>query len=232
MKLVTVVALVVAAACAAQYRNLYQIDQPVPVSLEHGQYCVGVRLWGKGGVMARFAIGLFDRVTLGMSYSADSLIGNGTPTGSRPRPEFQARLALLEELGYVPDLVLGFESQGYDDCLDGEFVVREKGGYLCVGKTIDVTHTYCALGLSYWDGVNAFLAVNEQLPNRFEVIAEFDPALYDIPGHNWRGGFLNFGLAWSFAERFRFAVALRDILGNRDQTRQNRVIDLSFSERF
>ncbi len=212
---------------------LYQIDQPVPISLGHGEYYAQLRLWGEGGVLARFGVGLFDRLTLGMSYSANRLIGSAEPQLSRQRPELLARVAVLKELGYVPDLVLGFESQGYDYC-DGErFVVKEKGGYLAIGKTIEPSQTYCELGLNWWQGFNGFFAVNQVLPGNLEVVAEYDPGLNDRQAQGrWRGGWLNFGVAWMFFERVRLGFALRDVLGNNDSTRLNRVIDLSFHHRF
>src|SRR5512138_2891737 len=95
---------------------IYNLDQPVPISLAHAEYYVSARLWGSGGIMMRFGLGLFDRVTLGMSYGGNYIIGNATPQFyGRHRPDFQARVAILQEQGYVPNLVLGFENQGYDN---------------------------------------------------------------------------------------------------------------------
>jgi hypothetical protein len=208
---------------------LYHVDQPVPVSLAHAEYYGSVRLWGEGGGMVRFAVGLFDRVTLGMSYSANRLLGSAAPVWARPRPEFQARLALLLEEGYVPDLLLGFESQGYDGC-DGErFQVSEKGPYLCVGKTIGSWRTYAEMGLNYWNGLDCFLVLNQSLPGAVELVLEYDPAFNDKSQQN---GFLNAGVGWTLAERVRVGLALRDILGARDETRLNRVFDVSFVQHF
>lgn len=214
---------------------LYHIDQPVPISLAHGEYYVGIRLWGEGGVLARFGVGLFDRLTMGMSYSVNRLIGADTLELSRPRPEMLARIAILKESGFVPDLTLGFESQGYDYYSGEEdrFAVKEKGGYLAVGKTVEISRTYCQLGLNWWQGFNGFIAVNQLLPGAVELIGEYDPAPNDLPeGKEWRGGWLNFGIAWTFQERMRLGFALRDVLGNNERTRLNRVFNISFQERF
>jgi len=225
-----IVLLVLAAALPAS-AILYNIDQPVPISLAHAEYYADARLWGDGGIMMRFGIGLFDRVTLGMSYGGDSIIGSHRPAFfDRYRPEFQARLAILQEQGYVPNAVLGFESQGYDRCESQEYQVREKGGYLCVGKTVDAIRTHCQLGLSYWKGLDAFAALNMLLPGSVELIGEYDPAFNDTTDRN--RGFLNFGIGWTFAEKVRMVVALRDILGNRDATKLNRILDISLNERF
>lgn len=228
MRIITV--LLAAAGLAAA--GLYHVDQPVPVSLGHGEYYVSARLWGEGGVMARFGIGLLDRITLGMSYSANRLLGADQPQGSRPRPELQARVQVLKEMGYVPDLLLGYESQGYDHCDGSEFEVREKGVYLAAGKTIEASRTYWEVGLNWWNGFNGFVAVNQLLPADFELMLEYDPALNDVRNEGKRPGFLNFGVAWTFSRQLRVGIALRDLMGNREAGQLNRVLDLSFRERF
>lgn len=210
-----------------------QIDTPVPISLAHGEYYVGLRMWGEGGILMRFSVGLFDRLTMGMSYSINRLIANGTPAMSRPRPELMARVAILKEMGYAPDLLLGFESQGYDYYTNNRFTVLEKGAYLAVGKTVDASRTYCELGVNWWQGFSGFLIVNQLLPGGVELILEHDPALNDLPADNrWRGGWLNAGIAWTFQERVRLGVALRDILGNKEETRCNRVFWVSIHDHF
>jgi hypothetical protein len=229
MRILTAVSILIIPAFAL----LYHIDQPVPISLAHGEYYAGIRLWGEGGVLARFGVGLFDRLTMGMSYSANHIIGSQPPELSRPRPELFVRVAVLKELGYVPDLTLGFESQGYDYCQGDEFTVREKGLYLAIGKTIEASRTYAELGANWWQGFNGFLALNQLLPGNMEIIAEYDPALNDLPAPNrWRGGWLNLGIAWTFQERVRLGFSIRDVLSNNDQTRLNRVLDLSINEHF
>jgi len=212
---------------------LYQIDQPVPISLAHGEYYAGMRLWGEGGLLARFGVGLFDRLTMGMSYSANRLIGADKPEFSRPRPEFFVRFAVVKEAGFVPDLVVGFESQGYDYCTGEQFTVKEKGLMLAIGKTIELTRTYVEAGANWWQGFNGFLAVNQMLPGNVEVIAEYDPAMNARTEENsWRGGWLNCGIAWTFQERVRLSFCLRDVLGNNERTRINRIIELSINEHF
>jgi hypothetical protein len=168
-----------------------------------------------------------------MAYSANHIIGSSTPELSRPRPELFVRVAVLREMGYVPDLCLGFDSQGYDYCHNDQFTVREKGVYLAVGKTIEASRTYAELGVNWWQGFNGFLVLNQLLPGNVELIAEYDPALNELtPAARWQGGWLNLGIAWTFQERVRLGVSLRDVLGNKPATRRNRVLDLSINEHF
>ncbi len=225
--------LLVLAACLPASAILYNIDQPVPISLAHAEYYVSARLWGSGGVLMRFGLGLFDRVTLGMSYGGDYIIGDSTPQFyGRHRPDFQARLAILQEQGYMPNLVLGFENQGYDAYVpeSDAYEVKERGGYLCVGKTLDAMRTHCQFGVNYWDGLDGFVALNALLPGNVELIAEYDPALNDKTDAD--RGFLNFGIGWTFADRVRMVVGLRDVLANRSDTKLNRTLDISLNDRF
>lgn len=226
--------LLVLVACLPASAILYNIDQPVPISLAHAEYFFSGRLWGSSGIMMRFGLGLWDRLTLGISYGGDSILGAGTPKFfDRYRPDFQARIAILQEQGYAPNLVLGFESQGYDDCFEQKYQVREKGGYLCAGKTIDVIRTHCQLGVNYWGGFDGFLALNALLPGSVELMLEYDPAFND-PNEERRPhtGFLNFGVGWTIAERVRMVLGLRDILGYKSETRLNRILEISYNERF
>jgi hypothetical protein len=233
------IVLLVLAAVLPASAILYNIDQPVPISLAHAEYYVSARLWGEGGIMMRFGVGLFDRITLGMSYGGNYIIGSSAPQFfDRYRPDFQARLAILAEQGYVPNVVLGFESQGYDDCIQTVYQVREKGGYLCVGKTLDAIRTHCQLGLNYWKstgygtGFDGFAALNALLPGNVELIAEYDPAFNDHDQELKHRGFLNFGIGWTFDERIRMVLGLRDVLGNLEATHLNRTLDISLNDRF
>jgi len=215
---------------AGSYGFLYHVDQPVPVSLKHAEYYAGVRLWGEGGAIVRFGIGLFDRLTLGVTYGGNRLIGSQRPE-MYPRPEFLARGAILTEQGYFPDFIVGFESQGLDRYGD-DYDVLPKGGYATLGKTITPTNTYVQLGVNYWRKVSGFAVVNQALPANFEVIVEYDLGLNDDRPGIERRGYLNVGVGWVFNDQVRFALGLRDVLGNRDATKLNRVIDLSFRNHF
>ena len=228
-----IILLVLAAALPAS-AVLYNIDQPVPISLAHAEYYISGRLWGSGGIMMRLGLGLWDRLTLGMSYGGDSVLGAGTPKFfDRYRPDFQARIAILQEQGYAPNLVLGFESQGYDDCVGQKYQVREKGGYLCAGKTIDVIRTHCQLGFNYWGGFDAWLALNALLPGQVELMLEYDPAFNDpSEARRHHTGLLNFGVGWTIADKVRMVLGLRDILGYKSETRLNRILEISYNERF
>ncbi|UCG41700.1 MAG: hypothetical protein JSU73_07300 [candidate division WOR-3 bacterium] len=216
-------------ACVPASALLYNVDQPVPLSLVHGEYYVGMRLWGEGGAVARVAVGLFDRITVGASYGGDRFLGARKPI-LHPRPEFQARAAILMEQGYIPDLAVGIETQGgngFDEERD-RYVILPSGGYVGFGKTVDVSRTYLQLGVNYWKRVSGFAVVNQQLPGGFELILEYDAALNDEERDI---GYLNFGMGWTFGDKARFCIGVRDLLGP-EGSQFNRVVDLSFHDLF
>ncbi len=226
--------LLVLAAFLPASAILYNIDQPVPISLSHAEYYINGRLWGSGGIMMRLGLGLWDRLTLGMSYGGNNVLGAGAPKFfDRYRPDFQVRVAILREQGYTPNLVLGFESQGYDACSSQVYMVREKGAYLCAGKTVDVIRTHCQLGLNYSGGFDGFLAFNTLLPGNVELMLEYDPALNDIiPERGLRPGYVNFGVGVTIAEKVRMVLGLRDIFGYKTANRLNRVLEVSVNDHF
>ncbi|MBN2464283.1 hypothetical protein JXD38_01485 [candidate division WOR-3 bacterium] len=231
MRIVLLVLAIILPASAV----LYNIDEPVPISLAHAEYYISGRLWGEGGIMMRFGFGLWNRVTLGMSYGGNYVLGPGAPRFfDRYRPDFQARIAILQEQGYTPNLLLGFESQGYDDCSLQVYQVREKGAYLCAGKTFDAIRSHCQLGLNYWDGFNAFLAVNTLLPGSVELMLEYDPAFNDRGDvdHGLHPGYFNFGVGVTIAEKVRMVLGLRDVFGYKKDLRFNRVLEVSVNDRF
>lgn len=221
--------LVLLAIAGFAFGSLYHIDQPVPRSLAHAEYYVGARLWGQGGALVRVGVGLFDRLTLGAAYGGDRLFGAENPVMYN-RPEFFARGAILLEQGYFPDLVVGFESQGYDgqDRTSGRYDIPPKGGFLAIGKTVEPTRTYVQGTVNYWGGVSGFVVLSQYLPGGFDVVVEYDLAAND----SRRGfGYLNAGVAWTFNEQFRFGVSVRDVLRNGSSPR-NRVLDISFHDLF
>jgi hypothetical protein len=218
------------AVCVPGSALLYNVDQPVPVSLAHGEYYIGIRLWGEGGAVARVAVGLFDRITVGASYGGDRFLGAQTPV-LNPRPEFLARAAILMEQGYIPDLAVGVETQGGNryDTLNNRYEILPTGGYVGFGKTIEASRTYLQLGVNYKSGVSGFAVINQLLPAGFEAVLEYDAALNDEERENL--GYLNFGIGWTFGDKVRFCVGVRDLLRSGDN-QFNRIVDLSFHDLF
>jgi len=219
--------------------DLYYLDQPVPVSLKHGEFMVAGRLQSGGGIMTRASVGLFDRLTLGLSYGIDGFFGHGTP--SLPPVEavgFQGRGLVLEEGSWNPAMLVGFESQGYDgyDTAGKRFITLPPGGYLVLGKTIWSSRTEISIGANYWppaypSGFDGHLAVREFCFPDWDFILEYDLATNDRPDHYFPG-LLNLAVARTINGNVNLKLALRDILSCHSNYGLNRVFDISFQQRF
>jgi len=229
--------------------DLYYLDEPAPVSLKHAEYMVSGRLHSNGGLIARGAVGLFDRLTLGLSYGADVLLGHGTPQFTQP-VGVQIRALGLEEGSWYPSLLGGYDNQGYDGWTSGRFRTLPQGAYLVLGKTIWSSRTELSVGANYLPGVSqpfdGHLAVREFVFPDWDVLLEYDLGTNDgvitaaHPG--FPVGLLNFGIAAVVGGNLNLKLGLRDILGSRKrssgdsdpdfQIDLNRVFDISFQQHF
>ena len=229
--------------------DLYYLDAPAPVSLKHAEYMVTGRVHSNGGLIARAAVGLFDRFTLGLSYGADVLLGHGTPQFTQP-VGVQIRVLGLNEGSWYPTILGGFETQGYDGWTSDRFRTLPQGAYLVLGKTFWSTRTELSVGANYLPGVSqpfdGHIAVREFVFPDWDLLLEYDLGTNDgvitaaHPG--FPVGLLNFGIAAVVGGNLNLKLGLRDILGSRKpvgvagdadfQIDLNRVFDISFQQHF
>jgi hypothetical protein len=230
------------AAVTCVWPDLYFLDHPTGLSLKHGEFMVSGRLQAGGGIMSRACVGLFDRLTLGLSYSVDSFFGPATPR--LPPFEaagFQARLLGLDEGSWNPSIMVGFESQGYDGYqLSYRFLTLPPGGYLLLGKTFWATRTEVSAGANYLpplgqgtaEGFDGHLAIREFYFPDWDFILEYDPVLNDPLSSKELRGLLNLAIARNFGGSVNLKLALRDVLSCHAGNGLNRVFDISFQQHF
>jgi hypothetical protein len=237
---ITIVFLVLAVPLLAQ---IYLIDQPTPFSLIHSEYYIDARFQNEGGILVHVGFGLFDRLTLGASYGGNGFLGASKPTFF-PRVGFQARVSITsEEEGFLPDLAIGYDDQGFGDYdnTEKQYQVRGKGFYLVIGKTVDVSNTYFVVGPNYWlgsdrqKGLSGFLAARQTLSEHWELILEYDLNIRDKSDKNH--GFLNLGINWTFTDNLTFTFMLKDLFENKPLVNgrdagMNRALNVSFHELF
>jgi hypothetical protein len=90
------------------------IDTPTPETLLRGYYDVYFSSYEAGGIKFKVAIGLADRITLGISEDVGGAIGDGIPQWNIPGVLAKINIFKLEEnkLGW---------SIGYDNFVEGEY---------------------------------------------------------------------------------------------------------------
>ncbi len=108
------------------------IDCPTAGCLKKGQYDFELHVFPQGGVLFGFAVGLFDRFTMGASYGGVNIIGS-EPINWNEQPGVLLKYRLFEESFIMPAIVLGFSNQGRGAWVDETSKFRdldnERGRY-------------------------------------------------------------------------------------------------------
>lgn len=215
--------------------NLFLIDQPDINVPDHGVYGLQFRFGPTGDVITYGTLGLFNRLSLGVSYGASNLIGSGNPD-FYSQPGVQIRIKAIEEAGYLPTLILGLDNQGYGTYDEGRYQIMSKGIYIQVGRNIEYPDIAFipSLGMNYCfeaDGrLDIFLGMKFNIKSSVEVIFDYSPNINDELDQN--KGYLNTGLNLILHRDVFFQFALRDLLDNGHDQQLNRMIKFGFFQSF
>ena len=211
---------IAAGATAADRGELTSlVDTPTAGLVNKGHYAVDVRLFADGGAVGRLHVGVLKRLSVGVSFGGEQLIGTGAVDWN-PRVGLAARCRIIEE-GYTwPALLLGFDSQGIGPYRDQRYQVKSKGIYLALSKNytsmLGELGVHAGVNLSREDADDgdwsAWLGIDKSL--RFMALfAEYD--LGRNNGLREQGvaeGYLNIGGAWTVAPQLRVAYYLKNAL--------------------
>ncbi len=206
-----------AAAAKAELTSL--VDSPTAGLVNKGHYAVNVRLFADGGAAGRLHVGVLKRLSVGVSFGGEQLIGTGA-VHWYPRVAVAARCRLLEE-GYTwPALLLGFDSQGIGPYSDQRYQVKSKGFYLALSKNytsmLGELGVHAGLNLSREDADegdwSAWLGLDKSL--RFMALfAEYDLGRNNgLQDQGLVEGYLNIGGAWTVAPQLRVAYYFKNAL--------------------
>lgn len=228
------------AGTGSKYESRFIIDMPTAGIIPHGNFALDMQNYQTGGLLMGATFGLFNRLTFGISYGGEYIIGSQKPDWNS-LPGFNVKLRFLDETIIVPALAIGFDSQGkdaYDDELD-RYAVKSPGFFIAASKN------YSLLGyLSIHGGVNYSLerADADRDPNLYvglektlgpyaAVIGEYNLGWND--SHNralGRGrGYLNFALRFSVGDGFSLGLQVKDILDNqRKETFGSRSLGIEY----
>ena len=96
---------------SAKYEYRYLIDMPTAGVLEKGFVGVTSDIMPDGVFITYLEVGIFKRVSFGISYGGSNVIGSGSVNWYK-LPAVNLRIRLLNESITVPALTIGFDSQG------------------------------------------------------------------------------------------------------------------------
>lgn len=239
----------------AQEGSLYEIpprrlvDIPTAGTMPRGSFEIGFRLYPEGGALGFTDIGLSNRLTLGISYGGEGVLGFDDPSWN-DRIEFDVKFRFVDEMEFFPAITAGFASQGYG-AFNSDFdryTYKSRGFYGVVSRSFyfyNWTSGWHA-GINYSlenDGdhdedINFFAGFDATFRYNLAFYAEYDAAINDnkstLPDgsrNEFTGkgrGYLNISIKWLFTENLELEFILKDLLVNRREsdtiTREIRII--------
>jgi len=216
------------------------VDCPTAGMLPRGSMAFDAEFYREGGVDLAFDIGIFDRLSAGLSYGGSGLIGESTPV-MNATPGFNVRVRLLEESVYVPALALGFDSQGHDGYVRSlsRYTIKSPGLFAVVSKN------YSALGylsvhgggnysLERSDGnrnINLFAGIEKTLGPFLSLMVEYNLGTNDTGGNSLGAGkgYLNAALRCSLGGGLTLGVGFKDLDDNGGNvTVANRTVHIEY----
>ena len=216
------------------------VDFPTAGMIPRGSVALDVDFYREGGVDLAVAVGIFDRLSAGLSYGGSGLIGADSPV-MNATPGLNVKLRLLEESVYVPALALGFDSQGHDGynrSLD-RYVIKSPGFYAVLSKNYAVLgylsiHGGSDYSLERSDGnrnVNLFAGIEKTIGPFLSLMLEYNLGSNDT-GNNSLGkgrGYLNMGLRCSLGGGLTLGVNFKDLSDNGGNvTVANRTVHIEY----
>ncbi len=218
--------------------GLYYIDQPFLDVPEHGEFTIQLRFGPGGEILGFFDVGVFDRFSFGISYGASNLIGAGDPEFYEI-PGVQIKAVVIEQGFAAPEVIFGFDNQGYGAYDGTRYYTMSKGLYCQIGKTLALNNiefvpslggNYCFEGNDRFDLFTGFIL---QFGSSSGLTFDYSPNFNDDTDQN--KGNMNIGLKFIFYDELFFEFALRDLLDNgpfaADQ-QFNRMIRIGFEQFF
>ncbi len=203
----------------------YLVDVPTAGMMHKSGLAVDVDFYQGGGVLLGLSVGVFERLTLGISYGGSRLIGTDSPV-MNAIPGFIVKVRFLEESIALPAFVLGFDSQGRDGYIASlsRYSIKSPGFFIAASRNYTLLgffsmHAGVNYSLERADGdrdLNYFFGLEKTLGPTISLVAEFNLGVNDNNANAiGRGrGYFNAGLRWSLGSGLTLAVNFKDIIQN------------------
>ncbi|MEW6750393.1 MAG: hypothetical protein AB1505_05380 [Candidatus Latescibacterota bacterium] len=199
------------------------VDSPTAGLISKGRIGCHMRLFPEGGVMAEVAAGALRRLTIGVSYGGERVIGD-RKIDWFPRLEAAVRYRAVEEGQRWPALVIGYETQGFGPFTRERYQVKSKGLFLAMSKNYLSAlgqfgvHAGANLSREDVDGdgdPSGWVGVDKEVNGDLQLVGEYDLALNDNADgpSGLDEGYLNAGVRWTVAPPLAIGVYLKNLLG-------------------
>jgi hypothetical protein len=209
-----------------EYRQL--IDMPTAGIMERGSVGITTELLPFGTLIAKVEAGIFDNISIGLSYGGSNIIGSGKPEWYPFPPGVNFRFRVMDESILIPSLTLGFDTQGKGQYFKDEkrFAIKAPGIFAAASKNFDMlgylslhgTVNYTVLENKDGDNfVNLMIGAEKTLGSSFSFLIEYNFAFNDNSTNLYGDGkgYLNLGVRWSIANGVTAGFDLRDLLENK-----------------
>ena len=213
----------------AKYEYRYLIDMPTAGILEKGVVGVTSEILPDGVLIAVIEAGVFENVSIGISYGGANLIGSGNVDWYK-LPAVNIRARIINETTLIPAVAFGFDSQGkgiYDNN-NKRYTIKSPGFFGAVSKNFEFigymslhgTVNYSLEGTDGDNFVDVRAGVEKTLGSSFSLLVEYDFALNDNnTDFGSEKGYLNAGIRWSPGTGFTLGFDVRDLLSNKTSTK-------------
>ncbi len=195
-------------------------DFPIAKNLSRGEYKFGIRFQKKGGLLFSLDAAILDVFSIGIRYGGIGIVGDEKAIELYPSPGVNVSYLLLEESSFLPSMVLGIETQGFDEYTNGRYFIKSKGIFFVITKTLPVLAGFlitCGINRTFEtsdekNGMDIFSSIIFKFSPEFSIFGEYAFAFND-PTHN--NGIFNTGISFNLEEQFFFSFTLRDLLSER-----------------
>lgn len=218
------------------FENTELIEIPTADVLMRADYNMNFHFWPEGGLLFQGAIGVLDRLMMGVSYGAGNVIGEGDPLWN-PDAKIKIKFKIFEVTGFIPSFAIGYNSQGYGNYnkTDKRFARKSKGFFAVASRELPIweplrLHAGMNRSLEDDDGYtneNYFFGIDYTINPAIMIIADYDQRVNDEVKSGKNEGTLNAGFRWIVGLELSFEFDFLNILEN-DLLKMERMAKISY----
>ncbi len=195
-------------------------DFPLAKNLSRGEFKFDIRFFKKGGLLFSLDAAILDKFSFGLRYGGIGVVGD-EKMDFYPLPGINVSYLLLEESTYLPSILLGIETQGFDEYFEvtERYFIKSRGIFLAISKELNILSGFILNGgvnrtfetKDERNGMDVFSSLIFNFSPEFSIFSEYSFGFND-PIHN--KGILNAGILFNLQDQFFFSFSFRDFLSD------------------